>query len=103
MIKVKFVLRVLSIPHLELCGAGLLAKLIKRISSHLTMSVSSMSLFSDSQIVLSWINISPHLLKTFVANRVSQIPDDKKNRCWSHISGSKIQFLLPAVGLIRIF
>ncbi|GFY18218.1 integrase_H2C2 domain-containing protein [Trichonephila clavipes] len=41
--------------------------------------------WTDSSIVLSWISASPHLLKTFVANRVSQIQQLSKDFQWRHI------------------
>ncbi|XP_076383739.1 uncharacterized protein LOC143260985 [Megalopta genalis] len=34
-----------------------------------------------------WIRTAPHLLKTFVANRVSEIQTDSDPRNWMHVSG----------------
>ncbi|GFV60712.1 uncharacterized protein TNCV_4180481 [Trichonephila clavipes] len=49
------------------------------------MNLSQAILFSDSTIALSWIKTPPHLLKTFVANRVAKIQELTVNFSWHHI------------------
>jgi ribonuclease HI len=45
-----------TLPRLELCGALLLAKLYKKASSALNLQINHVILWTDSSIVLSWIN-----------------------------------------------
>ncbi|GFT99406.1 uncharacterized protein TNCV_3238711 [Trichonephila clavipes] len=62
-----------TMPRLELCATVLLAKLMKRVETALQMKTLPVYLWSDSTIVLAWIQKEPNLLKTFVANRVATI------------------------------
>lgn len=56
----------ISIPKLELCGAHLLAQLISKISE--TLKISKITLWTDSTIVLGWLQKLPRELITFIAN-----------------------------------
>lgn len=77
---------VLTIPRLELMAALLLSKLIHFIAKNLTDFVYSVFAFSDSSVVLSWLQTPPYKLKTFVSSRISQIIDIVPPSCWFHIS-----------------
>lgn len=61
-----------------------LYKEISNATSHIRIHRSRF--WSDSTIVLHWIRTFPHLLKTFVANRVSEIQAITKPDDWFHIS-----------------
>ncbi|XP_076248154.1 uncharacterized protein LOC143187904 [Calliopsis andreniformis] len=77
----------ISLPRLELCAAKLLANLLKESRSALShIRVERTVLWSDSTITLHWIKTSPHLLKTFIANRVSEIQEQTDVQAWRHIS-----------------
>lgn len=93
-------LKTISIPKLELCAALLLAQTKKSISDIIKQSVDSTYLFSDSSIVLSWLRLSPHTLKTFVANRVSQILEISVGEEWYHVSSNDNPADLPSRGLL---
>lgn len=80
-------LKVLTINKLELCSAYLLSKVFHSLTFLIEkLKISEIYLFSDSKTVLSWLQIQPHLLKTFVANRVVQILDWTDPSFWHHVS-----------------
>ncbi|MCI0558466.1 MAG: hypothetical protein MN733_08220, partial [Nitrososphaera sp.] len=49
------------------------------------MKIDQTFLWTDSTIVLHWIHTSPHQLKTFVANRVSEIQSKSNVDDWRHV------------------
>ncbi|XP_076301705.1 uncharacterized protein LOC143219715 [Lasioglossum baleicum] len=64
----------------------LLSKLVSEVMEALTqIKFSKIRLWTDSTIVLHWIKTSPHLLKTFVANRVSDLQASTDARDWFHV------------------
>ncbi|GFX89712.1 integrase catalytic domain-containing protein [Trichonephila clavipes] len=75
----------ISIPRLELCAAGLLSKLMKKVIASLKLKFDGVYLWTDSTIALGGLQTDPWLLKTFVGNRVSQIQEITKSYCWQHI------------------
>lgn len=79
-------LKHVTIPRLELCGALLLAQLMQKVIQALELNICRISYWPDSTITLAWINTAGRQLKTFVANRVSEIQEitDTSNR--HHIS-----------------
>ena len=73
-----------TIPKLELCGAVLLSKLVKGIIANVTFPY-ELHLWTDSSIVLGWLQKPPQTLKTFVANRVTKIISIVSNTHWQHV------------------
>ncbi|XP_068987526.1 uncharacterized protein [Bombus flavifrons] len=74
-----------SIPRLELSGALLLTALATTVLQALPSNISRTVYWTDSTTVLHWINTSPHTLKTFVANRVTEIQQKTHISDWRHI------------------
>ena len=65
----------LAIPRLELCGAHLLARLLRHVQQVFGLSLISVYAWTDSTIVLNWLVGNPRRFKTYVGNRVSCIVD----------------------------
>ncbi|XP_025997421.1 uncharacterized protein LOC113005763 [Solenopsis invicta] len=78
-------LKISTIPRLELCGALILAQLYQEIKDVFGFYVTKVIFWSDSTIVLHWLNTSPHLLKTYIANRVAIIQEITGSYEWRHV------------------
>lgn len=78
-------LKTLSIPRLELLAATLLSKLASKIVQIIDLKFDEIHLYSDSKVVLDWIQTQPYLLKVFVANRVSLIQELTQTFSWHHV------------------
>ena len=81
-------LKRLTIPRLELCGAYLLSQLLDHTKNIYQLPISSVHAWTDSTIVLNWLNGSPKRAKTFVGNRISSITDQIPPNRWN-VSGSE--------------
>lgn len=83
-------LKQLSIPRLELCAALLLSKLINSNQDFISkLNIEKPIIFTDSMNVISWLNTPPHLLETFVSNRVSKILEHTTIDQWHHVPGNQ--------------
>ena len=62
-----------TIPRLELCGTLLVSKLLSTVMEALDIPLESVYAWTDSSIVLGWINTPPQKLSIFISHRVSEI------------------------------
>ncbi|XP_071947928.1 uncharacterized protein [Antedon mediterranea] len=77
-----------SIPRLELMAAILATSLSTTITTELRFGLGECTYWTDSMIVLGYIQNETRRFKTFVANRVSKIRDISSPQQWRHV-GSK--------------
>jgi len=66
-----------------------LAKLYETVRKALKERIEGVKLWSDSTIVLGWIRTCPSTLKTFVANRVSQIQTLGLQDDWNYVPSAE--------------
>lgn len=75
----------MSIPRKELCGALLLARLVDKVVSSINLDFEQVMLWSDSQIVLAWLQKHPAQLEVFVRNRTAEIRKLTEGYQWSYV------------------
>lgn len=75
----------ISLPRLELCAAALLAELIDTVSGLLNVPKLNIFAWTDSMVVLSWLQSEPNRWQTFVANRVADITRVLDGSRWNHV------------------
>ena len=78
-----------SIPELELCGAHLLAKILVSTAETLQLSVEGVRAYSDSTIILAWLDGSPKRERIYVANRICKINKLIPTTAWSYVSSGE--------------
>ena len=78
-------IKCLSIPHLELCGALLLSRLLAHTKIILNIPTSDITAWTDNTVVLSWQVGNPRRLKTCVRNRIAQIASQVPYKQWRHM------------------
>lgn len=81
-------LKTVTIPRLELCAALLLSELTETFQRATKKRYYKTTLWTDSQIVLAWLNKEPATLKIFVNNRTQQIQQLTAEASWRHVSSS---------------
>lgn len=81
-------LKQISIPKLELCAAALLAELLHDVADLLNIAKENTYAWSDSMVVLAWLQSQPSRWRTFVANRVAEITRVLDNDKWRHVQSA---------------
>ena len=80
----------LTIPHMELCGALILARMLHQLRSlFFYFPLGRVHTWTDSTIVLCWMKESPRQLKTFVGNCVAEIVELIPFAHWNHVGGNE--------------
>ncbi len=88
-----------SIPRLELCGAQVLTKLLCHVKQVLHIPMDHIFAWTDSTIVLNWLDGNPRRFKTYVGNRISFILDQIPSDRWRHVPGIQNPADLSSRGL----
>jgi len=78
-------LKQLTILRLELCAATLLSKLYKKTIDALNLTLHESYLWTDTSILLTWIQGPPNKWKIFVGNRVALIQEETASATWRHV------------------
>ncbi|XP_070517420.1 uncharacterized protein [Cardiocondyla obscurior] len=78
-------IKTVSVPNLELCGATLLVRLLTHVRQLEFLKNLPVTAWLDSQITLSWIKEHPSKWKQFVANRVSMIQTQLPEARWRYV------------------
>ena len=78
-------MNIMTVTKLELQAALLAARLKREICRALTITVDKVFMWSDSTIVLQWIN-STNKHPIFIANRVSEIPENTSVDQCNHVT-----------------
>ena len=74
-----------TVPKLELCGAVLLTKLLTNTAAVLEIPKEQWHAWTDSAIVLTWLDGRPKEMPIFVSNRVSFILQVTSPKTWHHV------------------
>ena len=77
--------KVETLPRLELCGDTLLTRLAKHFISGMLQAPSSVTFWSDSKVVLDWLQSHASRWPTFITNRVSEISTSFPDAAWRHV------------------
>uniref|UniRef100_A0A1X7UJQ0 Uncharacterized protein n=1 Tax=Amphimedon queenslandica TaxID=400682 RepID=A0A1X7UJQ0_AMPQE len=85
----------MSIPRLELCGA----QLLHYFKGIFNLKLSSIFAWTNTNIVLNWLQGSSRRFKVFVGNRVSSIFDRIPADRWAHVQGTDNPADAPSRGL----
>lgn len=78
-------LKIQSIPRLELCAALLLVRAIEYVIASMKLQLVPSYCWTDSSVVLSWLNAVPSRWKPFVINRIAEIHSTMPHATWLHV------------------
>lgn len=81
----------LTLPRLELCGALLLSRLMKKVLTAFKWDNVHKNTYAwtDSMIVLGWLHGDVTKWKSFVSNRVQQVHDVIPKHHWSYVKSEE--------------
>ncbi|KAJ0169306.1 hypothetical protein K1T71_015190 [Dendrolimus kikuchii] len=79
----------ISLPRLELSGAYLLAKLMNKVTNCYSELDIRLYGWTDSMVVLGWLQGDPNRWKAFIANRVQYIIKIMKPNVWRYVKSEE--------------
>lgn len=79
-------LKHVTLARLELCASVMLAELVAWAKSLLNGRDVKVYAFTDSKIVLSWLNAHPSRWKTYIAGRTTKVLETIRFEDWSYIN-----------------
>ena len=90
-----------SIPRLELLGALILSRLMKRVNEELekVLELDEIICLTDSEVVLNWIQKNREY-KMYVQNRVEEVRRNTSVDSWYHVPGDENIADLPSRGCV---
>ena len=74
-----------TVPRQELCAAVLLTELLTEVKGILNIPDADVYCWSDSSIVLSWLDGHPRDYKVFITNRVHSVLQATSPKSWRHV------------------
>ena len=74
-------------PQARICGAHILSKLLHHVQELLSIPLRDIFGWTDSSIVLSWMQGNPRHFKTYVGNHISGILDLIPPERWKYVCG----------------
>ena len=78
-------LKTMSIPRLELAGSTLLAKVLATTREALGIPLEDVYAWSDSSIVLAWLDGAPKRYKTYIGNCIATVTNSIPSQAWKHV------------------
>ena len=82
-------LRQISIVRLELQGAVMASRMAAAICEELTYTIRRVVFWTDSNVVLQYLNNESRRFHTFVANRVAEIREASEAEQWHYVQGKQ--------------
>ena len=76
-----------SISRMELITCVLAVRLTSAVKETYPAAIDNTFYWTDSQVCLSWLNVTAKSFKAFVAHRVGKIQTNTEPRQWLHIPG----------------
>ena len=80
-------IKTVTLPRLEMCAAQAGARLNHLIVHEIDLPIERVQFWSDSTLVLQYLNNTRHRMKVFVANRVTEILTHSDATQWKHLPG----------------
>ena len=78
-----------SIPRLELCAAVLASQAVNKIVKEIDMEINEITFYTDSKVVLGYIQNESRRFYVYVANRVQTIRKISSPKQWKYIDTSE--------------